>query len=176
MLSVCLPGTGGMLPLPGRWLTCCWMEYQGGALLIDCGEGTQIALREAGCKLSRLETILITHFHADHVMGLPGLSSLGKPSLCSSPGPPGQREVLTVFWWCRRCFRMGGAPAGDIARQGGPHHDLPGAGPPGALLRLADRGQRESGSAPKRRDCSVSRSSSTAHCTPGRRSRWRTGG
>ena len=101
MLSVCLPGTGGMLPLPGRWLTCCWMEYQGGALLIDCGEGTQIALREAGCKLSRLETILITHFHADHVMGLPGLllslGNTGRTEPLLIAGPPGLREVLAAL-------------------------------------------------------------------------------
>ena len=47
MLSVCLPGTGGFMPLGNRWLTCCWMEYQGGALLIDCGEGTQVLERIA---------------------------------------------------------------------------------------------------------------------------------
>jgi len=73
MLDVCLPGTGGMMPLPERWLACCWIECQGKALLIDCGEGTQIALRKAGCKLSRLDALLITHFHADHTAGLPGL-------------------------------------------------------------------------------------------------------
>ncbi|HBT64239.1 MAG TPA: ribonuclease, partial [Ruminococcaceae bacterium] len=47
MTEVCLPGTGGMVPLPDRWLTCCWIEQQGCAVLIDCGEGTQIALKEA---------------------------------------------------------------------------------------------------------------------------------
>jgi ribonuclease Z len=61
------------MPLPERWLACCWIEYQGKALLIDCGEGTQIALKKAGCKLSRLDILLITHFHADHIAGLPGL-------------------------------------------------------------------------------------------------------
>ncbi|SHI15282.1 ribonuclease Z [Sporobacter termitidis DSM 10068] len=73
MLDVCLPGTGGMMPLPERWLSCCWIEYQGKALLVDCGEGTQIALKKAGCKLSRLDILLVTHFHADHIAGLPGL-------------------------------------------------------------------------------------------------------
>lgn len=61
------------MPLPGRFLTGCWAEYQGGAALIDCGEGMQVALRKAGCKLSRLSAILFTHVHADHVAGLPGL-------------------------------------------------------------------------------------------------------
>lgn len=73
MIDGCLPGTGGMVPLENRWLTCCWIEYQGSATLIDCGEGTQIALKKAGCKISRLDNLLITHFHADHIAGLPGL-------------------------------------------------------------------------------------------------------
>lgn len=101
MLSVCLPGTGGMLPLPERWLTCCWMEYQGGALLIDCGEGTQVALKEAGCKLSRLEVVLVTHFHADHVLGLPGLllslGNTGRTEPLRVAGPPGLRAVLSAL-------------------------------------------------------------------------------
>ena len=48
MLDVCLLGTGGMMPLPGRWLTSLMTRYNGKGLLIDCGEGTQIALKESG--------------------------------------------------------------------------------------------------------------------------------
>ena len=73
MIDVCLAGTGGMLPLPERWLTCFWIEYNGKACLIDCGEGTQITLAKNGCKLSRLDSIFITHVHADHISGLAGL-------------------------------------------------------------------------------------------------------
>lgn len=81
MVDVCLAGTGGMMPLKNRWLTCCFMEYNGKGILIDCGEGTQVALNEADCKLSKLDVLLITHFHADHVSGLPGLLlSLGNYS------------------------------------------------------------------------------------------------
>ena len=48
MLDVCLLGTGGMMPLPNRWLTSLMTRYNGKGLLIDCGEGTQIALKESG--------------------------------------------------------------------------------------------------------------------------------
>jgi ribonuclease Z len=101
MLDVCLPGTGGMIPLPERWLSCCWLEYQGKAILIDCGEGTQIALKKAGCKLSRLEILLVTHFHADHIAGLPGLlltlGNHGKTTPLTIIGPKGLKSVVSAL-------------------------------------------------------------------------------
>jgi ribonuclease Z len=99
MLDVCLPGTGGMIPLPERWLACCWIEYQGKALLVDCGEGTQIALKKAGCRLSRLDILLITHFHADHIAGLPGLlltlGNHGKKTPLTMIGPKHLKKVVS---------------------------------------------------------------------------------
>ncbi|MBQ1640640.1 MAG: MBL fold metallo-hydrolase, partial [Lachnospiraceae bacterium] len=78
MLDICLLGTGGMMPLPGRWLTSMLARYNGSSLLIDCGEGTQIALKEAGWSPKPIDTILFTHYHADHISGLPGfLLSMG---------------------------------------------------------------------------------------------------
>lgn len=73
MLDISLLGTGGMMPLPKRHLTSCLIRCNGSSLLIDCGEGTQIALREKGWSVKPIDTILITHFHADHIAGLPGL-------------------------------------------------------------------------------------------------------
>ncbi len=62
-----------MMPLPKRYLTSLLVRLNGHSVLIDCGEGTQIALHEHGCSVKPIDTILITHFHADHIAGLPGL-------------------------------------------------------------------------------------------------------
>ena len=73
MLDVCLLGTGGMMPLPYRWLTALMTRYNGSSLLIDCGEGTQIAIKEKGWSFKPIDVICFTHYHADHISGLPGL-------------------------------------------------------------------------------------------------------
>lgn len=73
MLDVCLLGTGGMMPLPKRWLTSLMTRYNGSSLLIDCGEGTQIAIKNKGWSFKPIDIICFTHFHADHISGLPGL-------------------------------------------------------------------------------------------------------
>ncbi|MBO4394800.1 MAG: ribonuclease Z [Eubacterium sp.] len=73
MLDVCLLGTSGMMPLPRRALTALMTRFNGSSLLIDCGEGTQITIREKGWSLHDVDIICITHVHGDHVSGLPGL-------------------------------------------------------------------------------------------------------
>lgn len=73
MLDVCLLGTSGMMPLPGRWLTALMTRLEGSSLLIDCGEGTQVAIREKGWSVNPIDTICFTHYHGDHISGLPGL-------------------------------------------------------------------------------------------------------
>lgn len=73
MLDVCLLGTGGMMPLPYRWLTALMTRFNGSHLLIDCGEGTQIAIKEKGWSFKPIDVICFTHYHGDHISGLPGL-------------------------------------------------------------------------------------------------------
>lgn len=73
MLDVCLLGTGGMMPLPYRWLTSLLTRYNGSSLLIDCGEGTQVAMKKAGFSAKPIDVMCFTHYHADHISGLPGM-------------------------------------------------------------------------------------------------------
>lgn len=73
MLDICLLGTGGMMPLPHRWLTSLMARYNGKSILIDCGEGTQIAMKEKGWSPKPIDIICFTHYHADHISGLPGM-------------------------------------------------------------------------------------------------------
>ena len=73
MLDICLLGTGGMLPLPYRYLTSLMVRYNGSSILIDCGEGTQNSIRIKGLSFKPIDVICITHFHADHISGLPGM-------------------------------------------------------------------------------------------------------
>ena len=73
MLDVCLLGTSGMMPLPKRWLTALMTRYNGNSLLIDCGEGTQLAIKEQGWSFNPIDIICFTHYHGDHISGLPGL-------------------------------------------------------------------------------------------------------
>ncbi|MBE5970220.1 MAG: ribonuclease Z [Lachnospiraceae bacterium] len=73
MIDVCLLGTGGMMPLPRRRLTAMMARYNGKSILIDCGEGTQVAIKEKGWTFKPIDVICFTHFHGDHIGGLPGL-------------------------------------------------------------------------------------------------------
>lgn len=73
MLDVCLLGTGGMMPLPYRYLTSLMTRYNGSSLMIDCGEGTQVAVRKKGWSCHPIDIMCFTHYHGDHISGLPGL-------------------------------------------------------------------------------------------------------
>ncbi|MEG6566291.1 ribonuclease Z [Thermoanaerobacterium saccharolyticum] len=73
MFDVCLLGTGGMMPVPGRNLSSLILRYGGISILVDCGEGTQVPLQKLGWGFLNIDTVFFTHYHADHIMGLPGI-------------------------------------------------------------------------------------------------------
>ena len=101
MLDVCLLGTGGMMPLPRRWLTAALMRYNGSSLLIDCGEGTQIAIKEKGWTFKPIDVICFTHYHADHISGLPGLlltmGNAERTEPLTMIGPKGLERVVNAL-------------------------------------------------------------------------------
>lgn len=98
MLDVCLLGTGGMMPLPYRWLTSLMVRYNGSSLLIDCGEGTQIAIKEKGWGFKAIDVICFTHYHGDHISGLPGLlltmGNADRTEPLTLVGPKGLERVV----------------------------------------------------------------------------------
>lgn len=98
MLDVCLLGCGGMMPLPYRWLTALMTRFNGSSLLIDCGEGTQIAIKEKGWSFKPIDVICFTHYHGDHISGLPGLLLTMGNAERSEPllliGPKGLERVV----------------------------------------------------------------------------------
>ena len=101
MLDVCLLGTGGMMPLPRRWLTALMTRYNGSNLLIDCGEGTQVAIKEKGWSFKPIDVVCFTHFHADHISGLPGLlltmGNADRTEPLTLIGPKGLERVVTAL-------------------------------------------------------------------------------
>lgn len=101
MLDVCLLGCGGMMPLPYRWLTSLMTRYNGSSLLIDCGEGTQIAIKEKGWSFKPIDVICFTHYHGDHISGLPGLlltmGNADRREPLTLIGPKGLERVVTAL-------------------------------------------------------------------------------
>jgi ribonuclease Z len=99
-LDVLFVGTAGSVPTARRGLPATLIRRGGERLLIDCGEGTQRQLsRSAG--LVDLDDIFLTHFHADHVLGLPGMLKTFELRSRELPlaihGPPGLRRLLEIF-------------------------------------------------------------------------------
>lgn len=89
------------MPLPYRKLTALMTRYNGSDLLIDCGEGTQVAIREKGWSVHDLDVICFTHYHADHISGLPGLLlTLGNADRTKPVhmiGPKGLERVVNAL-------------------------------------------------------------------------------
>ncbi|MBR2257646.1 MAG: ribonuclease Z [Blautia sp.] len=101
MLDVCLLGTGGMMPLPKRWLTALMTRFNGSSILIDCGEGTQIAIKQKGWSFKPIDVICFTHYHGDHVAGLPGLlltmGNAQREEPLTMVGPKGLERVVNAL-------------------------------------------------------------------------------
>lgn len=101
MLDVCLLGCGGMMPLPYRWLTALMTRFNGSSLLIDCGEGTQIAIKEKGWSFKPIDVICFTHYHGDHISGLPGLlltmGNTDRTEPLTLIGPKGLERVVNAL-------------------------------------------------------------------------------
>ena len=98
MLELCTLGTGGTLPLPDRALSSLYVRQNGRAMLIDCGEGTQVGIRKLGWGFRCIEDVLLTHYHGDHCTGLAGLllslEKAGKTEALRIWGPKGLKRVV----------------------------------------------------------------------------------
>ncbi|CCF84993.1 ribonuclease Z [Nitrolancea hollandica] len=101
MIDACLLGTGGMMPLPWRWLSALLLRSGGNIVLCDCGEGTQITWKETGWGFRNVGTIVLSHLHADHVAGLPGVLFMiafsGRTEPLSIYGTVGTRETVAAL-------------------------------------------------------------------------------
>ena len=110
MLTITLLGTAATMPLPDRALTAALAECGGHALLFDCGEGTQAAARRAGVNLMKLDAICLTHYHGDHIFGLPGL--------LQTLGCQGRERPLTLYGPEERRVRSMGSVSSCTALTG----------------------------------------------------------
>ena len=97
-MEVFVLGSGGMMPLPGRGLASVLLRREGELLLFDCGEGTQVALRRLNLRWKKISVIFVSHTHADHVTGIPGILMLSSQVEREEPllviGPPRIREFV----------------------------------------------------------------------------------
>ncbi len=95
-MEIVFLGTGSMVPTKERNHSSLLLMYKDEGLLLDCGEGTQRQLKMAGVNLNKITKILISHWHGDHVLGLPGLvqtmGSLGHEGTLEIYGPKGTRK------------------------------------------------------------------------------------
>lgn len=102
MIEVTFLGTSSMVPTKDRNHSAILIKYKGNAILVDCGEGTQRQLTYAGISASKITKVLITHWHGDHVLGLPGLvqtlAAQEYPTPLEIYGPPGtKKRIQSMF-------------------------------------------------------------------------------
>lgn len=101
MIDLTLLGCGGNVPMPNRFLSSLFINYKGRKMLIDCGEGTQIAMKKYNCGFKNIDLILITHLHGDHIIGLIGLlqtmGNSGKTDDLTIVGPIGIIDAMKAI-------------------------------------------------------------------------------
>ena len=99
---VCILGCSSAVPTAERGLSAQWLEVHHRHYLLDCGEGTQIRIRQEGLPMQRLSVVFISHSHADHFLGLPGLLStmelLGRKKSLRIVCPESVKEFLLNYW------------------------------------------------------------------------------
>jgi ribonuclease Z len=100
-------GCGGMMPLPNRHLTSVLLRREGELFLFDGGEGTQISIRRLNLRWKKITAVFVSHMHADHVTGLPGILMLSSQVDREEPlyifGPP---KIADYIETNRRCLDM----------------------------------------------------------------------
>ncbi|NFI57233.1 ribonuclease Z [Clostridium botulinum] len=98
MIDLCVLGTTGGMPMVDKYLSATLININGRKILIDCGEGTQVAMRKIGWGFKSVDLICITHSHGDHTIGLPGLISTignsGRTEKVTIVGPKGIKEIV----------------------------------------------------------------------------------
>ena len=101
MIDLTLLGCGGNVPMPNRFLSSLFINYKGSKILIDCGEGTQVAMKKYNCGFKNIDLILITHLHGDHIIGLIGLlqtmGNSGKTDDLTIVGPIGIIDAIKAI-------------------------------------------------------------------------------
>ena len=99
MIDLCFLGTGGSIPMPDRALASLYIRVGGKAILLDCGEGTQIGIMRLGWGFRCIDALLLTHFHADHCSGVPGfllaMAKAGRTEPLDIYGPVGLTQVIS---------------------------------------------------------------------------------
>jgi len=125
-MEITILGTSGSVPTKDRNVSATFIAYKAEGLLFDCGEGTQRQMKKAGIPLSKITKIFITHWHGDHVIGLPGLlQSLGLGNHAGSIeiyGPVGTKErigyMFSAFEFDRRLdMRVHEVKSGVIVKE-----------------------------------------------------------